>query len=115
VTTPLLSPLALAGIGLYQRHISPYKGFRCAYGAEGNTKSCSAFGRHVFGKYDVATATALLKRRFEACRGAYLRFKETAEARKAKWRARRKEALDTVGDCAGQGGCDACDVGSCAL
>jgi putative component of membrane protein insertase Oxa1/YidC/SpoIIIJ protein YidD len=76
MSTTLLSPLALAGITMYQRHISPLKGFRCAYGTESGAKSCSAFGKHVFQRYDVATAAALLRRRFAACKSAYQRLRE---------------------------------------
>jgi putative component of membrane protein insertase Oxa1/YidC/SpoIIIJ protein YidD len=76
MSTTLLRPLALSGITLYQRHISPIKGFRCAYGSESGARSCSAFGKHVFQRYDVGTATALLRRRFAACKSAYQRLRE---------------------------------------
>ena len=40
----LLTSAALAAIRFYQRWISPYKGFRCAYGAHSGRCSCSTLG-----------------------------------------------------------------------
>ena len=34
--------LALVAIGAYQRYVSPYKGFCCAYRAHTSRASCSA-------------------------------------------------------------------------
>jgi putative component of membrane protein insertase Oxa1/YidC/SpoIIIJ protein YidD len=75
MTTTIVSPLAVGAIRLYERHISPIKGFRCAYGAEQGLKTCSAFGRHVFERYEASVALSLLRRRFAACRQAYARLK----------------------------------------
>jgi len=36
--------LALLAITLYQRHLSPYKGFRCAYALHTGRASCSRLG-----------------------------------------------------------------------
>ena len=40
----LLRALALRAIGLYQRHLSPRKGFACAYRARTGGASCSELG-----------------------------------------------------------------------
>jgi uncharacterized protein len=121
MSTLILSPLAVASIRLYQRHLSPLKGFRCANGAESGVKSCSAFGRYVFERYDVATAASLLQRRFAACRSAFERFKTKSAAHKRKRRGSGPSRCDDGGaiidgtcQCAsGAGDVSLCDVGTC--
>jgi uncharacterized protein len=71
VSTLVLSPLAVGSIRLYQRFISPHKGFRCANRAATQGWSCSEFGRRVFARYEISTAYALLQRRFAACKQSY--------------------------------------------
>lgn len=66
-----MNSLAVGAIGLYQRHISPYKGFRCAKRAASGGWSCSEFGKRAFARLPVAKAMALLRRRLDACRTAY--------------------------------------------
>ena len=82
MTTLVLSSAATEAIRLYQRFISPYKGFRCANRADnGQRWSCSEYGRRVFARYPVSTAYALLHRRFEACKSAYgnIKFKRAGK------------------------------------
>jgi predicted nucleic acid-binding Zn ribbon protein len=43
-----MSTIAVAGIDLYRRYLSPLKGFRCAHHALHGAGSCSTFGRDVF-------------------------------------------------------------------
>ena len=46
-----VSPLACWMISAYQRHVSPYKGFRCAYRARRRKRvSCSQFAKRAFGR-----------------------------------------------------------------
>jgi putative component of membrane protein insertase Oxa1/YidC/SpoIIIJ protein YidD len=59
--------LLLAAIAAYQRYLSPYKGFRCAYRAHTGRASCSALGFRVVRRYGVVAGLALLRRRFERC------------------------------------------------
>lgn len=66
--TMSMSPLASWLIGLYQRHLSPRKGFRCAYRARHPTRSsCSQFGKRAIERLGVLTGVQLLRRRFRRC------------------------------------------------
>ena len=65
-----MSTMAVGAIGLYRRHISPRKGFRCAHGVLHHRGSCSDFGLRVYERYSLGRATALMLRRFAACRAA---------------------------------------------
>jgi putative component of membrane protein insertase Oxa1/YidC/SpoIIIJ protein YidD len=76
MTTAVLGGLAVSSIGLYQRYISPYKGFRCAHRAASGKLSCSAFGKRAFAKYNVTTALALLDRRLKICRASFQALKD---------------------------------------
>lgn len=67
-----MTTLAVGAIGVYRRYLSPWKGFRCAHAALHGRGSCSDFGLRVYERHPFATATALMRRRFAACRRAYL-------------------------------------------
>ena len=58
-------------IALYQKYISPYKGFRCAYGCYYHTKSCSAIIKHIIATQGLIAGWPLIRQQFVACRLAY--------------------------------------------
>ena len=62
--------IALGGIELYQRYISPYKGYRCAYGVHCGGPSCSDYGKQVISEEGVVVGTVRLFHRFQECREA---------------------------------------------
>ena len=66
--------LGRAAIGLingYQRHISPRKGFSCAYRIRHNdTVGCSGFAKNAIRAHGVWHAFPLIKDRFAACKDA---------------------------------------------
>jgi uncharacterized protein len=116
-------------IGLYQRYLSPYKGFRCAHAAYHGGPSCSHAIKSIVHELGVFAALPRIRLRFIECRAAYARLSSEAdkyrkpenEGRKPR---RRKsgscsgEAADGAVDCAcdaiGDRACDApCDVGHC--
>jgi putative component of membrane protein insertase Oxa1/YidC/SpoIIIJ protein YidD len=66
--------VALAAIRLYQRYLSPLKGFRCAYRAHTNCASCSALGYRAIRRYGVWRGIAVLRMRLDRCGIAYRRF-----------------------------------------
>ncbi|WP_029483900.1 membrane protein insertion efficiency factor YidD [Deinococcus marmoris] len=66
----LLDTLALAGIALDQRWISPHKGFCCAHAAVYGGASCSASIAQVI-RGDGLNLSAIAAR-FVACRQAYV-------------------------------------------
>lgn len=64
--------LALWAIRAYQRYLSPYKGFSCAYRVLTGRDSCSAYGYRVIARHGLIQGWALLQRRLHAC-GAHHR------------------------------------------
>lgn len=65
----MTKPILLA-IVAYQRFISPYKGFRCAFHAHTGRGTCSGYGYRVFARYGSVRGWRLLRRRFADCRVA---------------------------------------------
>jgi putative component of membrane protein insertase Oxa1/YidC/SpoIIIJ protein YidD len=63
----IASPLACRLIELYQRHLSPRKGFRCAYGVRTGRSSCSQFGKRAIRRTGIVAGIVLLRRRFHRC------------------------------------------------
>lgn len=59
--------LALAAIRGYQRHLSPHKGFSCAYRCATGRASCSAHGYRVIERFGLWNGLALLQRRLRLC------------------------------------------------
>lgn len=63
----IINQVILLLINFYQKYISPYKGFSCAFRIRTNECSCSNYGIKVFKKYNFFIAYKLLKRRFIDC------------------------------------------------
>ena len=101
------SSFAVSLIGLYQRFISPYKGFRCAHRArrQGRTSSCSQFAKRAIARLGVLAGWPLIERRFSKC---------SASARVLDYEPRRDKKRSSKCDPAS--GCDgsACDLGASA-
>lgn len=70
VAMACLKPAAVLAICGYQQFISPYKGYRCAYGALYGGPSCSEFGKRSIQEYGVIGGLILLRQRFHACHQA---------------------------------------------
>lgn len=100
---------ALAAIGAYQRYVSPYKGFCCAYREHTGRASCSALGLRAIRRHGVIKGSAIARARLQRCGEVYRRCHPAAGGLR---RAQR-------GDCDLGGcdlpcdSCDACDVGNC--
>jgi putative component of membrane protein insertase Oxa1/YidC/SpoIIIJ protein YidD len=58
---------ALRAIRLYQRHLSPRKGFSCAHRGATGGASCSTYGYRAIARYGLRTGMRLLRRRLDAC------------------------------------------------
>ena len=69
--TGFLVRLALAAIRGYQRHLSPHKGFSCAYRAATGRASCSRHGYRVIERFGLWSGLALLRRRLRLCGATY--------------------------------------------
>ncbi|MDB5931913.1 MAG: hypothetical protein JWR60_3620 [Polaromonas sp.] len=72
---PLSLPqrLALAAIQGYQRHLSPRKGFCCAWRHHTGGASCSALGARAIRRHGVWHGLALLRQRMARCGVAHRR------------------------------------------
>lgn len=117
-----IEDLAVMAIRLYRRYLSPYKGYRCAHGMLHGGDTCSGFGLRAYRRFPFATAHAVLRRRIEKCREAYLVLMSRAEERRRRRRESGKpnHVLDScgpgdcdLGPCDGPGGCDG--PGDCSL
>ena len=67
--------LLLAAIVAYQRYISPYKGFRCAYCAHTGRASCSALGYRAIRRFGVYDGIGVLQERLFRCGVAHRRYR----------------------------------------
>lgn len=76
---------ALFAITVYQRYLSPYKGFCCAYRSYTGGASCSMLGFRVIRRYGVWDGLRLLRDRLALCGVAYRRWvRARLPARKQK-------------------------------
>jgi putative component of membrane protein insertase Oxa1/YidC/SpoIIIJ protein YidD len=96
----------LLAIRLYQRHISPRKGYSCAHRVYLGGEGCSGHGYRVISRYGVIRGLALLRRRVNACGAIY-------SARQGRLHSQAgffDISLPTDCSC-GHGAFEACDVG----
>lgn len=63
--------LALTGIRLYQRYLSPYKGFRCACAALHGGESCSAAVSRIIRSQGLRAGREDIAAQFRSCRAAH--------------------------------------------
>jgi putative component of membrane protein insertase Oxa1/YidC/SpoIIIJ protein YidD len=66
--------LTLWAISVYQRYVSPYKGFRCAYGYHTGCASCSHLGYRAVRWHGLRRGLRLLFQRFARCAEADARY-----------------------------------------
>jgi putative component of membrane protein insertase Oxa1/YidC/SpoIIIJ protein YidD len=98
--------VAMAAIRFYQRCLSPYKGYTCAYGRHTGHASCSNLGLRAIRRHGVLGGWGILRRRLHLCGVVHRRRVPVSLRPPAAQR----------GDC--DPGCDlpcdwACDLGSC--
>jgi putative component of membrane protein insertase Oxa1/YidC/SpoIIIJ protein YidD len=62
-----MKTLLLSAIRLYQRMISPRKGFSCAYRVHTSRASCSALGYRAIQRFGVWRGIAVLRKRLAKC------------------------------------------------
>ena len=74
---------------LYQKYISPYKGFRCAYGCYHKTLSCSAIVKNIIAEHGLLVGWPLIKQQFANCHLAYQTLETEREKRERQKRQRR--------------------------
>ncbi|MBW4469874.1 MAG: membrane protein insertion efficiency factor YidD [Stenomitos rutilans HA7619-LM2] len=57
-------------ISIYQKQISPRKGFSCAYRVLHRSESCSQYTKRVISEFGIGQAIPLIRQRFQACKAA---------------------------------------------
>ncbi|CAA6824387.1 MAG: Unknown protein [uncultured Sulfurovum sp.] len=118
----MLTLISVKLIEFYQKYISPYKGFCCAYRVYTGEVSCSQYSKIVIQENGTVRAFPLIRERFRACQSSA---KKLEEERKKKDKQGFTDNCLTSCSCptpscsSGSGGlsCDACacDVGGCSL
>jgi len=109
----LFDSLALAALGVYQRHLSPRKGYCCAHRALHGGLSCSTFAYQTIARDGLWLALTTIRNRLRACRAAA----QQLSADRDRDGKRKKRGCEAVPDCLPDvcpDACpDACDGGSC--
>jgi putative component of membrane protein insertase Oxa1/YidC/SpoIIIJ protein YidD len=80
-------------IQFYQKHISPYKGFRCAHGDYYGGDSCSGAVSKIIRRKGLINGFAAIKNQFRRCSHAYMEIKN-------KFPKRKKDKGNVAADCA---------------
>ena len=115
-----MKTLALYAIRIYQRFLSPYKGFRCAYAAVSGRASCSALGYRAIRRFGLWRGLGVLDERLLKCGVAHRRHRPLGRARTHGPLAHQAGSVscDLPCDACSWGdlgdACDACDVCDCA-
>jgi putative component of membrane protein insertase Oxa1/YidC/SpoIIIJ protein YidD len=117
--------VVMRGVRDYQKYVSPYKGFCCAYRKLHGSESCSEFFRQTVQIQGLAAAIPLFQERLAACKQAHLTLKVRAQAaqaaeeesdnqQKQKQSQTSEPSTSSNDPCAGLAGCD-CGAGSVDL
>ncbi len=96
----MLSRSIVVAITGYQRYVSPYKGFCCAYRVKHNDMSCSAFVQQAVLHHGVWRAIPVVKQRFKACKTAAFELNTQPHQRNREQNRGRQQARNN---------CDACN------
>jgi uncharacterized protein len=75
--------LAVPAIRLYQKHISPYKGFACPYRVHLGRASCSNLGLRAIRRYGLVAGIRVLRRRLALCHVAHTRHGPASRAKQS--------------------------------
>lgn len=98
----------IAAIRAYQRHLSPRKGYACAYRLVHGGSGCSGVGLRLVRRFGALAGLALLRQRLRLCQ-------QTHRLHSRQWAGRHRPAAYQRGDCdPGCMGCgieDACSLG----
>jgi uncharacterized protein len=125
MTTPrdvmarLSRSFCLWAIHLYQRHISPHKGFSCAYRVHTGRSSCSALGARAIRRFGVFPGIKMLQNRLHRCGVSHRRYAPPS----MRPPSRQRGDCDVGCDLPCDSGCDGpsgkglsrwCDLADCA-
>jgi len=115
----MLRKLFIGVIKIYQRFISPHKGFRCAYSVYHQTNSCSVAAVDILQQNQTITDSIQdIRARLTACRQAHVALQELKEKEEQKEKKSNVcgDSLQDV-DCIGNSyfdGCSGIDSCSCS-
>jgi putative component of membrane protein insertase Oxa1/YidC/SpoIIIJ protein YidD len=98
----MLTKISIITINLYQKYISPHKGFCCAHRAYTGEDSCSQYAKSVIAEYGLISAVPMIREQFDRC--AYAAQKMEKEKKEKK-----KSDSEVLGDCACDLGCSSYD------
>ena len=82
-----MSRLVVSLIALYQRHLSPRKGWCCAYRRLTGEESCSQYAKRVIEDAGLFAALSRIRVRLRGCGRAYQMLSEQSEAKKNRLRS----------------------------
>ncbi len=114
-----MSNFILAAIRAYQRYVSPYKGFSCAYRFHTGRESCSALGYRAIQIHGVLAGFVILRERLYLCGVTHRRFTLPRARPHVKQRGDCDIGCDGFDLPSGKGigkACDflsCCDIGGC--
>lgn len=116
--SPYMRRALLASIRGYQKYLSPYKGFCCAYGQHTGRASCSAFGYRAVRRHGVFGGLVLIRQRSYLCGVAHRRHCQVGGRPDHSQRGFCDVGCDAPCDAScglpgGEGLVDACDLASC--
>lgn len=94
-------------ITVYQRYLSPHKGYCCAHASLHQGDSCSQAVKAIIKQHGIWRGRQLIRQRFAACQAAYQQLQEDSYQRKQRKKAEKDNATECCGDCAGQAACEA--------
>ena len=114
---PVIDTAAIAAITGYQRFLSPYKGFRCAYRVLHGQESCSAYVKRMVSEVGCGDALRLAHVRFRECSAAYHVLMARKKSAGQEGQVDRSASTSTGG--VHERGCDGdsglCDAACCTL
>lgn len=99
-----MKTLILFLIKFYQRYLSPYKGFVCAYHKYTGRASCSTFGYRVIRRFGIWQGFSLLQNRLDRCANIH-RQHQVSSLQKSHTQA---GFIDVCCE-----GCNVTDIGDC--
>jgi putative component of membrane protein insertase Oxa1/YidC/SpoIIIJ protein YidD len=95
----------LYSIDLYQKYLSPHKGYCCAYKVYHDDVSCSEFTKNSIKDVGFIQSILIIKQRFKECKISSERIKEEKECCQS-------EGFKRFDNCVGNS-CKTCEVASC--
>ena len=115
----IFADLAMRSISIYQKHISPRKGYKCAYSILHNDLSCSDYCKMEISTNGLMQGIKNTLKRFEDCKHSALQIKEKRIIMKEKARGsfsviedqcKRMDACDQImfAELLGEAACCAC-------